>query len=175
MHASPFLEQKHMTVETVIDTVRRQLNADCDVGLFALYPSGEMDLIAARSVESLWERSRIKAFIPLLALREAREQLRLAPHPDVSPAGVCGSVAHHDLMVDAMLHKVKGLIGLRLTLTRDNQWMAVLLQQDGRDTQGTACLIASGATMDDALTAVITQAKGTPRQHADVLAPRSQP
>jgi hypothetical protein len=151
-----------MTVETLIATVRRQLNADCDVGLFAPHPPGKLDLIAARSVESLWERSRIKSFIPLLALREAREQLRLAPHPNVSPAGACGSVAHHDLLVDAMLHKVQGLIGLRLTLTHDNQWLAVLLQQDGRDTQGTACLIANGATMDDALTEVITQAKETP-------------
>lgn len=155
MQASPFASQEDTTVEALVSTVRRQLDADCELGLFSHCPPSTLDQIAARSVELLWGRSRIRAFLPLLALRQAREELRYAaesPNP--------GPYTHRDQSIDDMLHDLDGLIGLRLTLTHDDQWHAVLFyRQEGVD-QRTVRAVASRATMDEAVCAVILQAKG---------------
>ena len=76
MQSSPFSRDTEMTLESLTTRVRHQLDADCDAGLIAPRPGAELDQIAARSAASLWPSSRIKIFLPVLALRHARNEIR---------------------------------------------------------------------------------------------------
>jgi hypothetical protein len=68
---TPFA-QTPATPEPIIAQVRRQL-ADDPVLDMPLEPS-LLDHVAERAVRELWE-SRVKTFVPVLALRQARELL----------------------------------------------------------------------------------------------------
>ena len=70
--ANPFA-QSPLTPEPVIEQVRRQLRAEAA----ADWPSGDtlVDGLVDRVVRGLWS-SRVKTFVPILALRESRELLR---------------------------------------------------------------------------------------------------
>ena len=69
---TPFAEMPS-TPEPIIAQVRRQL-ADADwVG--TRVPTGVLDRVADQVVRELWS-SRVKTFVPVLALRTAREILR---------------------------------------------------------------------------------------------------
>jgi hypothetical protein len=67
--ANPFA-QAPATPEPIIAQVRRQLERD---GL--AMPGGTLDGVVDRAVRELWQ-SRVKTFVPVLALRQAREMLR---------------------------------------------------------------------------------------------------
>jgi hypothetical protein len=68
---TPFAEMP-TTPEPVIAQVRRQLADDAALG--APLEANLLDHVADRAVRELWE-SRVKAFVPVLALRQARELL----------------------------------------------------------------------------------------------------
>lgn len=68
---TPFA-QTPSSPEPIIAQVRRQL-ADDRVG--ARVPTGVLDRVADQAVRELWS-SRVKTFVPVLALRTARELLR---------------------------------------------------------------------------------------------------
>jgi hypothetical protein len=68
---TPFAEMPS-TPEPIIAQVRRQLADDDWVG--ARVPTGLLDRVADQAVRELWS-SRVKAFVPVLALRTARELL----------------------------------------------------------------------------------------------------
>jgi hypothetical protein len=70
--ATPFAEMPS-TPEPIIAQVRRQLADDDRVG--ARVPTGVLDRVADQAVRELWS-SRVKTFVPVLALRTAREILR---------------------------------------------------------------------------------------------------
>jgi hypothetical protein len=70
--ANPFA-QVPTTPEPVIAQVRRQLADEAWSGLVSHGPV--LDRVADRAVRELWG-SRIKTFVPVLALRQAREMLR---------------------------------------------------------------------------------------------------
>jgi hypothetical protein len=70
--ATPFA-QTPATPEPIIAQVRRQLADDPVLGT-PLEPT-LLDRVADRAVRELWE-SRVKTFVPVLALRQAREILR---------------------------------------------------------------------------------------------------
>jgi hypothetical protein len=70
--ANPFA-QVPTTPEPVIAQVRRQLADEAWPGMVSHGPV--LDRVADRAVRELWG-SRIKTFVPVLALREAREMLR---------------------------------------------------------------------------------------------------
>lgn len=69
---TPFAEMP-LTPEPIIAQVRRQLADDDRVG--ARVPTGVLDRVADQAVRELWS-SRVKTFVPVLALRTAREILR---------------------------------------------------------------------------------------------------
>lgn len=69
--ATPFA-QMPATPEPIIAQVRRQLATEDEQARMA--SSVELDTIADRVVRELWG-SRVKVFVPVLALREARELL----------------------------------------------------------------------------------------------------
>jgi hypothetical protein len=69
---TPFA-QTPSTPEPIIAQVRRQLADDDQVG--ARVPTGVLDRVADHAVRELWS-SRVKTFVPVLALRTAREILR---------------------------------------------------------------------------------------------------
>src|SRR5688500_3403451 len=69
---TPFA-QTPATPEPIIAQVRRQLADDDQVG--ARVPAGVLDRVADQAVRELWS-SRVKTFVPVLALRTAREILR---------------------------------------------------------------------------------------------------
>ncbi len=68
--ATPFA-QMPATPEPVIAQVRRQLAGEDEP---AGVSSAELDTVADRAVRELWG-SRVKIFVPVLALRQARELL----------------------------------------------------------------------------------------------------
>ena len=70
--ANPFA-QVPTTPELVIAQVRRQLADDGQIGMRV--PMGVLDRVANLAVRELWG-SRVKTFVPVLALRTAREMLR---------------------------------------------------------------------------------------------------
>ena len=70
--ANPFA-QVPTTPEPIIAQVRRQLADEVRTGLVSYGPV--LDRVADRGVRELWG-SRIKTFVPVLALRQAREMLR---------------------------------------------------------------------------------------------------
>jgi len=70
--ANPFA-QAPTTPEPIIAQVRRQLADDAWPGLAV--QSTVLDRVADRAVRDLWE-SPVKTFVPVLALRQAREVLR---------------------------------------------------------------------------------------------------
>ena len=70
--ANPFA-QVPTTPEPIIAQVRRQLADEAWPGLVSHGPV--LDRVADRAVRELWG-SRIKTFVPVLALRQAREMLR---------------------------------------------------------------------------------------------------
>jgi hypothetical protein len=70
--ANPFA-QMPITPEPIIAQVRRQL-AD-DAPLDSSVETALLDHVAERAVRELWG-SRVKTFVPVLALREARAALR---------------------------------------------------------------------------------------------------
>jgi hypothetical protein len=69
---TPFA-QMPATPEPIIAQVRRQLVADAPPGMTVT--TTVLDHVAERAVRELWE-SRVKTFVPVLALRTAREMLR---------------------------------------------------------------------------------------------------
>ena len=69
---TPFAEMPP-TPEPIIAQVRRQLADDDQVG--SRVPTGVLDRVADQAVRELWS-SRVKTFVPVLALRTARELLR---------------------------------------------------------------------------------------------------
>ena len=69
---TPFA-QTPSTPEPIIAQVRRQLADDDQVG--ARVPTGVLDRVADRAVRELWD-SPVRTFVPILALRTAREILR---------------------------------------------------------------------------------------------------
>jgi hypothetical protein len=69
---NPFA-QMPTTPEPIIAQVRRQLADDDRVG--ARVPTGVLDRVADQTVRELWG-SRVKTFVPVLALRQAREVLQ---------------------------------------------------------------------------------------------------
>ena len=59
--------------EAVIARVRNEVKRDCEVGRFDPCPPTEaVDRVVATAVSELWN-SRVKTFVPVLALRTARE------------------------------------------------------------------------------------------------------
>ena len=70
--ANPFA-QVPATPEPIIAQVRRQLADEAWPGMVSHGPV--LDRVADRAVRELWG-SRIKTFVPVLALRQAREMLR---------------------------------------------------------------------------------------------------
>jgi hypothetical protein len=73
MESVTLFAQTPSTPEPIIAQVRRQLADDDWVG--SRVPTGVLDRVADQAVRELWS-SRIKAFVPVLALRTAREILR---------------------------------------------------------------------------------------------------
>ena len=73
MQLMTLFAQTPATPEPVIAQVRRQLADDDLVG--ARVPTGVLDRVADQAVRELWS-SRVKTFVPILALRTARDILR---------------------------------------------------------------------------------------------------
>ncbi len=71
--ANPFA-QMPSTPEAIIAQVCRALAADC--GAAVCPPRSEVDRVAEIAVRELWE-GKVRVFVPILALRQARETLHL--------------------------------------------------------------------------------------------------
>jgi hypothetical protein len=93
------------TPEPIIAQVRRTLAVDC--AAVSCAAGADLDRVAEAAVRRLWD-GRVKVFVPVLALREAREVLGIheaqlaAPEPE--PAAAARSVRHrprpHGLRLD---------------------------------------------------------------------------
>jgi hypothetical protein len=80
--ANPFA-QTPLTPEPIIAQVRRELAADCGSG--PCPAAADLDKAADAAVRMLWQ-GRVRTFVPVLALREAREMLHLQ-RGRLGPAG----------------------------------------------------------------------------------------
>jgi hypothetical protein len=64
-----------LTPEAIMARVRNEVTRDCEAGRFDPCPPPEaVDQVVSVAVNGLWN-SRVKTFVSLLALREARERL----------------------------------------------------------------------------------------------------
>lgn len=63
-------------MDDVIARLFREVGAD--QRLRALAPEPELLRLVEASVQALWAESRVKAFVPLLALRRVREEFGIA-------------------------------------------------------------------------------------------------
>ena len=94
---TPFA-QMPATPEPIIAQVQRQLADDARHGV--MVPTTILDRVADRTVRELWE-SRVKTFVPVLALRQARELLHdqgmgtAAEGPQASGTGSMATAASH--------------------------------------------------------------------------------
>ncbi len=86
MPATSLIDQQDLTPEAIMERLRRQLEADCELGLFAPCTAAELDEVARASVQALWAESRIKTYVPILALRRARNAIGARPAPEPVPA-----------------------------------------------------------------------------------------
>jgi phage gp37-like protein len=66
----------NITEYTVIETVRRQLHTDQEIGLIVSCDDSMIDRVVTASVHDLWSDSRIKTYLPVLALRRARDEIQ---------------------------------------------------------------------------------------------------
>jgi hypothetical protein len=78
MTRNPFAEVPE-DVNAVVSLVTRAARDECDAESCLIYPV--LDRCAADAVSSVWD-SRVKTFVPLLALRRVRECIK---------AGTCDS------------------------------------------------------------------------------------
>jgi hypothetical protein len=78
MSLAPVIGHLHLSPEGVIAGVCRQLADDCTRGRVPSCSPEARARVAAETVDALWPTSRIKAFLPVLALRRARERLQTA-------------------------------------------------------------------------------------------------
>ncbi len=81
MPTATSIGQLQLSPETVIAGVHRQLDDDCERGRFAPCADKELDRVATETVQAMWAPSRIKTFLQVLALRQAREKLQLTTNP----------------------------------------------------------------------------------------------
>jgi hypothetical protein len=94
---TPFA-QMPTTPEPIIAQVRRQLMDDAHDALRVR--ADMLDRVADRAVRELWG-SRVKTFVPLLALRTAREMLHdqdrlvTAEHPPLHPTAAATAMRHY--------------------------------------------------------------------------------
>ena len=76
MPESVLTQQADLTPDALINRLRRQLDADCELGLVERCSEETLDRVVTQIVMSLWEASRVKTYLPILALRKAREEIR---------------------------------------------------------------------------------------------------
>jgi hypothetical protein len=69
-------DQGPATMDDVIARLSREVLRD--QRLRALAPESELERLVETSVRLLWRESRVKAFVPLLAMRRVREGLGIA-------------------------------------------------------------------------------------------------
>ena len=97
MEPANLFAQVPSTPEPIIAQVRRQL-AD-EAPLVMTIEASVLDRVAERAVRELWE-SRVKTFVPVLALRDARQVLReqdlltSVEHPDQHRADALVAASH---------------------------------------------------------------------------------
>lgn len=76
MQTSAMMIQTELTPESIMDRLRHQLETDCEVGLIAPCSDDDLARAVSDSVQALWNESRIKTYVPILALRRARDEIR---------------------------------------------------------------------------------------------------
>src|SRR5215203_4783109 len=109
---TPFA-QTPSTPEPIIAQVRRQLADDDQVG--ARVPAGVLDRVAEQAVRELWS-SRVKTFVPVLALRTAREILR---DEDLLPTAESPAVGHVERQSTAMRQQIERSVADVLSISGD--------------------------------------------------------
>lgn len=76
---SPVLtQQANLTPDDIKSQLRRQLASDFADGILTPCAEDVLDRVVAECVEDLWSTSRIKIFVPVLALRHARDEIHAA-------------------------------------------------------------------------------------------------
>lgn len=155
MQVLPFEHSEDLTTEGLITMVRGALEEDCAVGVVGPVPGEELHRIATESVLSLWSQSRIKTFLPLLAVRHARERLQ----ERVASRNIRNGEEAPSISITGLVEELDGTIDLRLTYTHDDQWHSVLIHRPKGETPIEVRVTGRGATMDEALNAVFAKAR----------------
>ena len=68
--------QDQLTLDSIMDGLCRQLDSDTQNGVIGRCNRDDMTRVVNDCVQSLWSESRIKTYIPVLALRRARDEIR---------------------------------------------------------------------------------------------------
>jgi phosphatidate phosphatase APP1 len=77
MTSSAHVGQPNISEHTVIETVRRQIHTDQEIGLVVDCDETVIERVVTEAVLEMWATSRIKTYLPVLALRRARDEIRV--------------------------------------------------------------------------------------------------
>jgi hypothetical protein len=86
MQTTGRVTQDQISPESIMDRLYRQLESDTASGVIGQCSEAEMKRVVTTSVHALWNESRIKTFVPVLALRRARDEIRALDTAQPGPA-----------------------------------------------------------------------------------------
>lgn len=137
-----------LTPESATAIVRRQLEED---GQAAVSAAAALEGVAAAAVNALWPQSRIKLFLPVLALQDARANLRARATliPDDHDAGE---------LLEALAARLTGVEELHLVRQADGHWRAVVVRHQAADARHLVRTAADGPTVQAAVATVLAEA-----------------
>lgn len=70
-------EQSQLTPDAIKHRLRHQVETDVEQGLLPACADDALERVITSAVDTVWEASRIKIYVPVLALRRARDEMRL--------------------------------------------------------------------------------------------------
>jgi hypothetical protein len=140
---------------TVVDVVCRQLRDDLARGAITRTTPDEIQRIATECVQSLWDTSRIRTFLPVLAVRHARERLQANSSPDDRIDAHSSS----SVSLAALVEELGGEMSVQLSYSTADLWRATV---EHRATDGASITIrvdGQGSTVNEALGAAADKAR----------------
>ncbi len=149
------------TSADLIAMVRREL--EMAPGVLDLPPLAdeEFDRVVIDTVQPLWAQSRIKTFLPVLAVRAARVQFQATiSSPALTNADPCSEQAS----IAALAHDLHGRIDLHLTFCPGEPWHARLSVEMLEEAPLTVHVTTAAETLHQAMQRVVCKAR-------DVLLP----
>jgi hypothetical protein len=161
MPANSSVGHIQVSPESITTRLCQELQDDCERGLLPACERDEVDRVVQHTVQALWEHSTIKTFLPVLALRQAREQLQAREHPAPRVSRHIGA-GRPRLSLDELFAEIEDLPGVRLTLSQDDVWEVVLAYRHHDHPDQVVRIVSHASTMTEAISLVVAKVGEAP-------------